>query len=47
MLDGIFGGLLRSRVCCGLCLTDGVRYDTFLELSLEVRRSVSFSEALR
>jgi len=34
MLDGIFGGLLRSRVRCGLCLTDSVRYDTFLDLSL-------------
>jgi len=36
MLDGIFGGLLRSQVRCGLCPTDSVRYDTFLDLSLEV-----------
>jgi len=43
MLDGIFGGLLRSRVRCGLCLTDSVRYDTFLDLSLEVHRSASVS----
>jgi len=47
MLDGIFGGLLRSQVRCGLCLTDSVRYDTFLDLSLEVHRSVSVDEALR
>ena len=47
LLDGIFGGLLRSQVRCGLCLTDSVRYDTFLDLSLEVHRSVSVDEALR
>ena len=35
MLDGIFGGLLRSRVRCRLCLTDSVRYNTFLDLSLD------------
>ena len=47
MLDGIFGGLLRSQVRCGLCLTDSVRYDTFLDLSLEVHRSVSVDKAKR
>ena len=47
MLDGIFGGLLRSQVRCGLCLTDSVWYDTFLDLSLEVHRSVSVYEAHR
>jgi len=47
MLDGIFGGLLRSQVRCGLCLIDSFRYDTFLDLSLEAHRSVSVSEALR
>jgi len=47
MLDGIFGGLLRSQVRCGFCFTDSVRYDTFLDLSLEVHRSVFFDEALR
>jgi len=47
MLDVIFSGLLRSQVRCGLCLTDSVRYDTFLDLSLEVHRSVFVSEALR
>jgi len=46
MLDGIFGGLLRSQVRCGLCLTDSVRYDTFLDLSLEVPRSVTVDGAL-
>jgi len=47
MIHGIFGGLLRSRVRCGLCLTDIVRYDTFLDLSLKVHRSASVSEVLR
>jgi len=47
MLDGIFGEILRSRVRCGLCLADSVRYDTFLDLSLEVHRTASVSEALR
>ena len=47
MLDGIFGGLLRSQVRCGLCLTDSVRYGfTFLDLSLKVHRPASVSEAL-
>jgi len=46
MLYGIFGGLLRSRVRCCSCLTDSVRYNTFLDLSLEVHQSASVSEAL-
>ena len=30
-----------------MCLTDSVRYDTFLDVSLEVHRSASVDEALR
>ena len=30
-----------------MCLTASVRYDTFLDLSFEVHRSVSVDEALR
>jgi len=36
-----------SDGAAGLCLTDSVRYDTFLDLSLEVHQSVSVDEALR
>ena len=46
ILHGIFGGLLRSRVHCRSCVTDSIMYDTFLDLSLEVHRSTSVSEAL-
>jgi len=47
MLHGIFSGLLRSRVHCRSSRTDTTRYDTFLDLSLEVHRSVTVLEALR
>ena len=46
MLDGIFGGLLLSRVHFGLCLTDRVRKETGVGLSLKVHRPASVSEAL-
>jgi len=47
MLHGIFGGLLRIRVHCRSCVTDSIRYDTILDLSLEVQQSACVSEALR
>jgi len=47
MIHGIFGGFLRSRVHCDSCHTNTTRYDTFLDLSLEVHRSITVPEALR
>ena len=46
-LHGIFGGFLRSWVHCDSCHTITTRYDTFLDLSLEVHRSFTVPEALR
>jgi len=47
MLHGMSGGLLRSRVLCDACHTNTTSYDTFLDLSLELHRSVTVPEALR
>ena len=47
MLHCIFGRILRSKVHCELCHTNTNTYDTFLDLSLEVHRSVTVPEVLR
>jgi len=47
MLHCIFGRILRSKGHCELCHTNTNTYDTFLDLSLEVHRSVTVPEVLR
>ena len=46
-LPKIYGGFLRSRVHCDLCHTNTTRYDTFLNLTLEMHQSIIVPEALR